>query len=81
MESTTREFTVTLEDMSSYKVRANYGIAFENECFNCWIEVCSILPINSFGKPIVLNEIESALAYLIIDEHEDFTSYQESRNV
>lgn len=72
----TREFNVTLEDMSNYKVMASYGISFENECFNCWVEVLSVLPINNSDKPIVMEDIESALAYLIIDQHEDLTTYE-----
>lgn len=72
----TKEFNVTLEDMSNYKVTASYGISFENECFNCWVEVLSVLPINNRNKPIVMEDIESALAYLIIDQHEDLTTYE-----
>jgi len=75
-----REFTVTLEDMSSYKVKATYGVTFQNEAFGCWIEIKSVRPINNPKKEISMDDVESALAYLIIDEHEDFMSYEESRN-
>ncbi len=76
----TRVFTVTLEDLTQYSVAADYGVVFQNDCFSCWHEIHTIRPIDAID--IVLDEtrmkeIESALSYLIVDEHEDFMSYND----
>lgn len=79
-----RQFTVTLDDFSEYKVTASYGVVFEYECFSCWTEIHSIVPISKNAKDTALtqerhSDIESALAYLIVDECEDLSTYEENR--
>ena len=78
----TRTFTVTLEDMTQYAVTASYSVSFEQECFGCWLDVHAIKPLTKSAIALTderIDEIESALSYLIVDECEDLSSYNESR--
>lgn len=73
----TRTFTVTLEDMTQYSVKAKYGVMFEYDTFSCWLEVLSVMPITASDVALDdkrMSDIESALSYLIIDECEDLNS-------
>lgn len=75
----TRTFNITLEDLTQYTVTAKYAIKFEHDTFGCSLEIQAVWPV---GKTTValtekrLNEIESAVAYLVVDEHEDFMSME-----
>jgi len=78
----TRTFTVTLEDLTQYAVTANYDVVYEHGQFSCWHEIQSVRPINTTDIALEdcrLADIESALAYLIVDECEDLQAYQETR--
>ena len=77
-----RTFTVTLEDLTEYSVNAEYEVAFENDCFSCWLEIKEVNPITDRFAVIddfKLAEIESALSYLIVDECEDLSTYEQTR--
>ena len=76
----TRTFTVTLEDMTQYSVTAGYAVSFEYDTFGCSLVIHAVKPITKTDHALTENrmsEIESAVAYLIVDEHEDFVSYRE----
>jgi len=78
----TRTFTVTLEDLTQYAVTASYGVTYQNDCFSCWHEIYAIRPIDAIDVALDekrMSDIESALSYLIVDEHEDLMSYREQR--
>ena len=64
---------------------AKYGVVFNYDCFSCWTEILSIVPSNVSAAKIELNdvrikEIESALAYLIVDEAEDLSAYEQAKS-
>lgn len=78
----TRTFIVTLEDMTEYSVKANYEVSFNNDAFSCWLEVLSVQPLTQAVIALDDNrlaDIESALSYLIVDECEDLSAYEEAR--
>lgn len=80
---TRRNLTVTLEDMTQYYVTVSYQVTFENDAFGCWVDVHAVKPLSESAIALDekrLEEIESAAAYLLVDEAQDLSSYEESRH-
>lgn len=79
---TRRNLTVTLEDMTQYYVTVSYQVTFENDALGCWVDVHAVKPLSESTIALDekrLEEIESAAAYLLVDEAQDLSSYEESR--
>lgn len=67
-------FIVDLESGNQYEVNADYEIHHIYNSIGCSLIINSIKPINDFDTPIsdqLITEIESALAYKIIDIYND----------
>lgn len=79
---TRRNLTVTLEDMTEYFVTVSYQVIFENDAFGCWVDIHAVRPLSKSDVALDekrMEEIESAAAYLLVDEAQDLSSYEESR--
>jgi len=79
---TRRNLTVTLEDLTQYSVTVTYQVIFENDAFGCWVDVHAVKPLSK--SDVALNdsrmeEIESAAAYMLVDEAQDLSTYEETR--
>lgn len=66
--------TVTLDSGSQYEVTADHELHFQQGAVGCSLVIHAVRPVNKLDTAItdqLLEEIESALAYKIIDEYND----------
>lgn len=65
---------VSLDSGDQYEVTADHELHFQQGAVGCSLVVHSVKPLSRLDVAItdqLLEQIESALAYLIIDEHND----------
>lgn len=65
---------VTLDNGSEYEVTADHELHFQQGAVGCSLSVHSVRPVNKLDTAItdqLMEQIESALAYKIIDEYND----------
>jgi len=77
-----KTFSVRLENGKEFAAQANYETTFEDGQFGCWVELMHVVPIQGEEALTeqVLDEIESVVAYMILDDHETLKAYDEREN-
>jgi hypothetical protein len=74
-----KTFNVKLESGEEFAAQASYDVTFEDGQFGCWIELMRVVPLE--GEVALseqkLDEIESVVAYMILDNHETLKAYDE----
>jgi hypothetical protein len=66
--------TVNLESGEQYEVTADHELHYQQGAVGCSLVIHSVKPVNKLDTAItdeLLEQLESALAYLIIDEYND----------
>ena len=76
-----KTFDVALETGERYKVQANYDVTFEDGQFGCWVELMEVVAEKEGTVTKErLDEIESVIAYMILDNHETLKAYDEKEH-
>lgn len=77
-----KTFSVKLESGEEFVAQANYDVTFEDGQFGCWVELMRVTPVQ--GEIDItektLDEIESVVAYMILDNHETLKAYDEKEH-